>query len=66
MRRSSLPRRWRDITYEGYQQLVSSQPQTVSDAVGKIVTTHVWYLGVDLDNTQAQKFELGDRRSAGL
>ena len=27
---------------------------------GKIVTTHVWYLGVDLDNTQAQKFELGD------
>ena len=49
-----------DITYEGYQQLVSSQPQTVSDAVGKIVTTHVWYLGVDLDNTQAQKFELGD------
>ena len=42
-----------DITYEGYQQLVSSQPQTVSDAVGKIVTTHVWYLGVDLDNTQA-------------
>ena len=29
-----------DITYEGYQQLVSSQPQTVSDAVGKIVTTH--------------------------
>ena len=49
-----------DITYEGYQQLVSSQPQTVSGAVGKIVTTHVWYLGVDLDNTQAQKFELGD------
>ena len=49
-----------DIDYAGYQQLVSQQPQATGNTVGKIVKTHVWYLGVDLENAQAQKFEIDD------
>lgn len=49
-----------DINYEKYQQLIAQSPVQTGNAVGKIVTTHVWYLGVDLPNAQAQKFEVGD------
>lgn len=49
-----------DIDYAGYQQIVSQQPQAAGNTVGKIVKTHVWYLGVDLENSQTQKFEIDD------
>lgn len=49
-----------DISYESYQQLEQAQPQQTGSTSGKIVTTHVWYVGVDLENAQAQKFETGD------
>lgn len=49
-----------DISYEGYQQLKQAQPQPTGSTSGKIVTTHVWYVGVDLENAQTQKFETGD------
>lgn len=50
-----------DLTYEKYQQLKSAQPQSVGKTAGKIVKSHVWYLGVDLENAQAQKFEVEDQ-----
>ena len=47
-----------EMTYEQYQQLENAQAQTVTNAAGKIVKTHVWYLTVDLEQKEAQKFEL--------
>lgn len=47
-----------DMTYEQYQQLESASAQTVTNAAGKIIKTHVWYLAVDLDQEEVQKFEL--------
>lgn len=48
------------MTYDEYQQLQQQKPKTVSNPIGKIVTTHVWYLTVDLPNEEAQKFEVDD------
>ena len=31
------------MTYDEYQQLQQQKPKTVSNPIGKIVTTHVWY-----------------------
>lgn len=47
-----------EMTYEQYQQLENAQAQTVTNVAGKIVKTHVWYLTVDLEQKEAQKFEL--------
>lgn len=49
-----------DLSYESFGQLMVTEPQQVGAASGKIVTTHLWYVGVDLENAQAQKFETGD------
>ncbi len=50
----------KELSYDSYQQLKDTQPRTENNTVGKIVKTHIWYVGVDLENAQAQKFELGD------
>ncbi len=49
-----------NMTYEEYQQKKSASPKSVGSAAGKIIKSHIWYLGVDLANAEAQKFEVED------
>ena len=49
-----------EMTYDSFQTLKQQEPKSTGGYAGKIISTHIWHMCVDLPHEQAQKFEVDD------